>query len=141
MFKNQTEIQIRPRRSRLDHTPARLAAANMDDSFEDEHGEPPLTPRERELPRDNLGLGEGYQTVRPRPAFGPRRRDARELRRPADALATVRVLTSAFPASRHAQAQSKANDAALPTPTPLSPVRMGALDDAPAPSGEGSACG
>ena len=134
MFKNQTEIQIRPRRSRLDHTPARLAAANMDDSFEDEHGEPPLTPRERELPRDNLGLGEGYQTVRPRPAFGPRRRDARELRRPADALATVRVLTSAFPASRHAQAQSKANDAALPTPTPLSPVRMGALDDAPAPS-------
>ena len=40
---------------RLDHTPARLAAANMDDSFEDEHGEPPLTPRERELPRDNLG--------------------------------------------------------------------------------------
>ena len=104
----------------------------MDDSFEDEHGEPPLTPRERELPRDNLGLGEGYQTVRPRPAFGPRRRDARELRLPADALATVRVLTSAFPASRHAQAQSKANDAALPTPTPLSPVRMGALDDAPA---------
>ena len=106
----------------------------MDDSFEDEHGEPPLTPRERELPRDNLGLGEGYQTVRPRPAF----RSASEMRRaeqtPADALATVRVLTPALPASPHAQAQSKANDAALPTPTPLSPVRMGALDDAPAPS-------
>jgi hypothetical protein len=105
----------------------------MDDSFEDEHGEPPLTPRERELPRDNLGLGEGYQTVRPRPAF--RSASSRRAEQtPADALATVRVLTPALPASPHAQAQSKANDAALPTPTPLSPVRMGALDDAPAPS-------
>ena len=105
----------------------------MDDSFEDEHGDPPLTPRERELPRDNLGLGEGYQTVRPRPAFRSASSRCAE-QTPADALATVRVLTPALPTSPHAQAQSKANDAALPTPTPLSPVRMGALDDAPAPS-------
>ncbi|MDA9098532.1 hypothetical protein N9L76_06315 [bacterium] len=36
----------------------------MDDSFDEDHGDPPLTPRERELPRDNLGVGEGYLTVR-----------------------------------------------------------------------------
>ena len=37
----------------------------MESSFDDDHdGDVPTTPRERELPRDNLGVGEGYLTVR-----------------------------------------------------------------------------
>tara|TARA_B110000240_G_scaffold8898_2_gene9642 strand:- start:4351 stop:4464 length:114 start_codon:yes stop_codon:yes gene_type:complete len=37
----------------------------MESSFDDDHdGDVPTTPRERELPHDNLGVGEGYLTVR-----------------------------------------------------------------------------